>query len=321
MFPISTSRFAVDTVGFADVANRQFDLGIFASGYEERCTHCPSRLSREHFDKVLILDFSEKRDHEQRRENNAFFAESWSGEHLSLSMNEDAPVYEFLRTIEEQRDREYRILIDYSSMSRLWYAALLNWARTDRNLNRVSMSFVYSLGAYRTRYAPLVINDILAIPGCEGLPDPYRKTAAVFCLGYDGESTLTVFDKLEADYVYAVIANPGVSSESPQTARQRNRDFLNEKVELMEMPLRSVDVAYWKLGELVSVHRSTDNIVILPMGPKPHVLATILLAMQFPEITLLRVSGRRYDTAERLEPVAAQGEVIVTDVSVTNYAD
>lgn len=48
------------------------------------------------------------------------------------------------------------------------------------------------------------------------------------------------------------------------------------------------------------------------MGPKPHVLASILVSMRFPEVSCMRVSAKRA-SPERIE---ASGEVVVVRVVV-----
>jgi hypothetical protein len=51
---------------------------------------------------------------------------------------------------------------------------------------------------------------------------------------------------------------------------------------------------------------------LVPMGPKPHVLASILVSMRFAEVSCMRVSVTR----ERPEKVDPTGEVIAARVVV-----
>jgi len=319
MTSLTSAIFEVQTVDMPDILSRKFDLCIFASGYEERCIHCPSLLSPDVVKRAVVFSFNEKVEHNQRRRNDEFFDEQWPGDRVHLSTDDDMPIYEYMNEVNSGFEGEVRILMDYSSMSRLWYAALLNWVRTYSGPAHLKVYFVYACGTYRKSIAPLVIKDILAIPGCEGNPRPTHETAAVFGLGYEGESTLAVFDKLEAKYNYAVIANPGASPDAPKIARDKNSDLLEERPTVLEYSLLDLESTYIKLGELISVHRMKDNIVLVPMGPKPHILACILLAMRFQEITLLRVSGHRFENGEQSEPVKATGALVVTEVCPRSY--
>ena len=306
--------FAVFDLTLESAYDIDYSLGIFASGYERRCRYSASKLDSTKFDKCVVFGFEEHSDHPERIKNDEYFEETWKSDYIKMSQGNELPIYEYLNKQEFREQNDLHLLIDYSSMSRLWYAGLLNWIRNSPREGRTVVDFIYSLGIYRKRIGPLVINDILAIPGCEGVPVPSLRTAAIFCLGYDGESTLTVYDKLQADTVYAIIANPGSSDDAPNIARQSNLDFLQERITTLEYPLRHVATTYSKLSEIVSTHRGLDNVVLVPMGPKPHILASILLAIRFPETTLLRVSGSRVTRTDEIESIEAQGEIILTRV-------
>jgi len=64
------------------------------------------------------------------------------------------------------------------------------------------------------------------------------------------------------------------------------------------------------LAEVISPHRFEANLTLVPMGPKPHVLAAILLAMRFKEVNCLRVGYRRQDP----EDVGTTGDIVATRV-------
>jgi hypothetical protein len=54
-----------------------------------------------------------------------------------------------------------------------------------------------------------------------------------------------------------------------------------------------------------------SNIILIPMGPKPHVLAAMLLCLRFEkEMTCLRVRGKREPRVD----VEAEGHIVATRV-------
>ncbi len=161
----------------------------------------------------------------------------------------------------------------------------------------------------------MIIQDMLAIPGCEGGTAIYDKSIAVFGLGFNGWASLCVLERLEADSVFAYLASPAADDGYPGVVRSKNSDFLDEprvQKDVLGFPLKSVEMTYRYLSELISPHRSRDVITLVPMGPKPHVLAAILLAMKFPEISCLRISTKRI-RPEKVEPT---GEIVSTRVIV-----
>ncbi|MFA6472503.1 MAG: hypothetical protein WCU00_10720, partial [Candidatus Latescibacterota bacterium] len=79
--------------------------------------------------------------------------------------------------------------------------------------------------------------------------------------------------------------------------------------DVLELPLASIEVCYRHLAETIAPHRPDGEITLVPMGPKPHVLASILIAMRFQEVACLRVSF-----APNPIDVKPTGEIVATRV-------
>jgi hypothetical protein len=292
----------------------RYDVCLFASGFEDRCVHIPNLVLDESVDGLLVFGFTEEAKCAARARNDAFFLERWKCTPIPLSGNDEEPIFQHLRTRTKSVDGTVHVLVDYSSMSRLWYTAVLNWARFAAAGKRsVVIDFVYSVGKYEVEHPPFVIRGMVSIPGCEGRAYRLRESVAVFGLGFHGAAALCVLDNLEADTVYLFLASPGSSDEYVQRARTLNKDLIeNQKTKaIFELPLDSVESSYRTLAEVIAPHRPDGEITLIPMGPKPHVLASILVAMRFPEVACLRVAG----TSNRGN-VTPTGDLIVTRVVV-----
>jgi hypothetical protein len=292
-----------------DVAKGEYDLALFASGYEQRCTHVPKQLEGCRFNRFIVFGFEEVSDDTQRQQNDKYFLDQWT-KPVPVSGNDDGPIYEYLRGIFGQSRESIRIVVDYSSMSRLWYAAILNWARFCGNSKHIVIDLLYSVGDHKAPASPLVIDEILSVPACEGLPLPLSRSVAVFGLGFEGLATLCVLDRLEPDDLYCYLAAPAAFDDYPARARTENQEVIRLANACLELPLRSVERCFASLAELISPYRSEANITLVPMGPKPHVLAAILLAMRFEEISCLRVGYRRH----KPEDVGTTGDIVATRV-------
>jgi hypothetical protein len=288
-----------------------YDIALLASGYESRCTYLPSIIQRDAVERAAVFGFSDFRAEPRRVENDEYYSKMWGVQPVIAESRDDSPIYGALRPLLAETGRPLKVLVDYSSMSRLWYAAALNWARFSDYSGDVLLDFVYSVGAHRDTLAPLVIEDILSIPGCEGGPVPLFKAVAVFGLGFEGLASLCVLDRLEPDIVYSYLASPAAFPDYPDRTRRNNQELLDNYSRVnLELPLASVATAYRLLGELIEPHRADADITLVPMGPKPHVLAAILLALRFEEIACLRVSGGRGTPEE----VSSTGEIVATRV-------
>lgn len=261
----------------------------------------------------LVFGFTEEPYSGNRPKNDVFYCEKWGCKPIPLSGDNEQPIYDHLREHTQTQDSPLHILVDYTSMSRLWYAAVLNWARFAVLGREVIIDFIYAMGRYEEVKRPMVIKDMVTIPGCEGRAYRLRESVAVFGLGFHGLASLCVLDRLEADTVYAFLASPGSSQEYVEKTEKTNEDLINnyKTKTLLKLPLASIEACYRHLAETIAPHRPDGEITLVPMGPKPQVLASILIAMRFPEVACLRVSG----APDPLD-VTPTGDIVATRVIV-----
>jgi hypothetical protein len=295
------------------VITTHYDVCLFASGFESRCVHVPGLIDPSTISKPLVFGFTEEANCQNRARNDATFRENWKCVPIPLSGDDEKPIYECLASHTEAINRPIHILVDYSSMSRLWYTAVLNWARFAASGRTVIIDFVYAMGKYEEDKKPFVIRGMVSIPGCEGRAYRLRESVAVFGLGFHGLAALCVLDHLEADTVYAFLASPGASADYVERTKKLNKELINnpKTKALLDLPLASVESSYRNLAEVIAPHRPDGEITLIPMGPKPHVLASILVAMRFPEVACLRIAS----TSGRVD-VRATGDIVVTRVIV-----
>lgn len=302
---------------FESVSEERYDVSLFASGYEPRCIHIPNLLDSSKIANPLVFGFTEEEHAGNREENDKFYLKRWNHKPILMSGNDEKPIYQMLDEHSHELDGPFRILLDYSSMSRLWYAAVLNWARFAYLGKEVIIDFVYSRGKYEEEKRPMVIRNMVSIPGCEGRAYRLRESIAIFGLGSHGLASLCVLDRLEADIVYAFLAAPGSSKDYAVRTRKCNEDLINDHrtKAVLNIPLASIEECYRHLAETIAPHRKDGEITLVPMGPKPHVLASILIAMRFPEVACLRVSGTPHP-----QNIKATGVIVATRVVVRGDA-
>lgn len=289
----------------------RFDCAFFASGYELRSTHIARQLDRRRCEAPVVIGFEELAESEERKENDNYFGQQWARP-IVISGADDQALYQMLRERFAGIERDHiRILVDYSSMSRVWYAAILNWARYADQFAKITVVLLYAVGEHREPVPPMRIQEIVSIPGCEGSGTPLSKSVALFGLGFDGLASLCVLDCLEPDTVYAFLASPSSFKDYPFQARLQNQELIETHArKTFGLPLDSVEQAFGQLSEIISPHRKDADITAVPMGPKPHVLASVLLSMRFEEVGCLRVAGQR----TKQETVTALGPVVATEV-------
>jgi len=302
---------SVVDIGMNALIAARYDLVVLASGYEKRCVHAPTVLENVKRDNVLVLGFEKHQEDPQRQENDAYFERVWTDDPLVFSSDDEGPLYEKLNELFADRRDLLRIAVDYSSMSRLWYAGILNWARHASHVGRLEIDFGYSMGTYSGIPDSIVIKDIEAVPGCEGGASRFQESVVVLGLGFYGMMAQCVLEHLEPDSVFPFIALPGTRPDIVDLVMERNEALLSRIGRRpLNIPLTSIETASRYLAELVMPFRRDCEVALIPMGPKPHVLASIILSMRFPEIVCLRVSHDR--TGD--EQVTATGDLVVTRV-------
>lgn len=273
----------------------KYDAALFASGCEMRATAVPSLIDSQNVRSFRALGFDTFLESAARLRNDEYFKANWDLEPDIFKSNDDSAVFSFLNSVSlRSSGGPTRILVDYTSMSKVWYSAVLNWARFVDQVGEVDIDFVYAIGGDHDYRDPFVIKDVVCIPGCEGGPVRLSRAVAVFGLGFEGAAALSIFDMLEAHLVYGFYAAPGAFPEYPQRTVDSNEQLIKRHMKsYIGVSLHSVEDTFRLVGELIDYHRQEADITLVPMGPKPHVLAAVLLSMKFEEIACLRVTGGR----------------------------
>src|SRR5690606_21305509 len=108
-----------------------YHLAIFASGYEERSVHLATLMQKHQFSKSIVLGFADESSDVVRLENDASYRKLGYRVDV-LDGDYETGIYQILRDQLQEfftSDVALKILIDYSSMPRTWYSAILNFFR------------------------------------------------------------------------------------------------------------------------------------------------------------------------------------------------
>ena len=293
-----------------EILETKYDIAIFASGYEKRCTHLPKLIKNRLVDIPIVLGFSEHNNNPQRRINDKFYYRKWSKKINIISGETINQLYLVIKNLIINKEK-IKILVDYSSMTRLWVAGLLNRFRFLNNYTNVTIDFCYSVGEHKEKLEPMTVDSILAIPGFEGQLDRNSKSVVIFGLGFDSVATFHVFDCLEPDITFMFLASPAAFPDYPERAMRYNKYLIDNYSKCtLKLPLSSVETTFRYLGEIITSYYDNSNVILVPMGPKPHVLACILICMKFVKMICLRVSGKR----SQIENVDTTGSIVSSRV-------
>lgn len=296
------------------------DWLILAVGAESRCCHVAKSLFKANsrsIGKILVLRYP---DVSESVVNNVtkVLAKLCCGEKYieveKLESDSYESIYDILNARFNVNERkEHSIIVDYSCMSRVWYAAILNWFYLRyKDCGHLKFLFLYAKGRYTKAIASkdVIIREIRPVPGCAGSSSRQANTAAIFCLGFYGYMSLCVYDELEPNDIYAIstIEKPlrGYSIER----QPGNEELIERAKKSLRISVSSVEGAFRQMMEIAKYHLlKGENVTIVPMGPKPHILASILLALANPDVCVMRVRHDQYTS-----DVMPDGEIVATEV-------
>lgn len=306
---------SVNDIGFSDIPVSSVDAVIFCSGFESRCIH----IAEKALDKltingsVVVFGFDDQIHTESRKQSDKFYKENIDCIPVLLSGDEYDQVFILMNKLfSNNHNKQISILFDYTSMTRQWYAAILSWCKFQRRFDEITLFATYSVGEYINEPSPMVIQEITSLPDFSGSTLAKTSSTLIFGLGFEGEASLCVIERLEPTNVYTFIAKPAASTEAYDRSLKVNNYIIQHLSRAhLEYSLFSVENTFRGLSELLVAQPENANITVVPMGPKPHILATLLLGIRYPKLTCIRVSGR----GKKGENVHAEGQVIATKIT------
>jgi hypothetical protein len=280
---------------------------FLASGFEDRSAHILRSIPDSAIPRCVVLGFANDRQKLSREANDMAFKARGLAPYLADMPGEyEAHMQQALIEATRSAGESVRIFVDYSVMTRAWYGYLVTWLGYSSDVKNADVDFAYAHGNYLDEFEPLRIEEITAIQGFEGGCAGARRTVAFYGLGYDKYATLAVHELIEPDSVVCYVAR-----ESPEDPRSAH--VLKQNREIIEMsgsrpvylPLGNLDEAFRILHEQFTHVPTGDEILAVPMGPKTHVLTTLMVAQAVPRVTCMHPRGSR----SRPVQVVPTGEV------------
>ncbi|MFH0905333.1 MAG: hypothetical protein V1826_01250, partial [bacterium] len=79
-------------------------------------------------------------------------------------------------------------------------------------------------------------------------------------------------------------------SDLSETVKKRNSEILRSADQIIEMPHLDVEICVKLLLDILSQPSDDNHILFVPMGPKTHVLTSLIAGSILPTSTCIRVS-------------------------------
>ncbi|EPG0800271.1 hypothetical protein ACSVJV_003422 [Vibrio cholerae] len=307
------NKLHVDDLSIGELSQAKYDIALFSCGYEERCIDVATRLKNHNIENVIVLAFDQHQEDPVRVESLNYFSEKWSNfQLLEISQREISSIQKKLSEIIFSLHRnDIKILIDYTSMSRAWYAAILNYLVNFCEL-KVTIDLTYATAVYKNLDLNVELGELRIIPGCEGISLTKRHNAAIFMLGFDRYGPQRLYNLLNPNKCFGIMAAPAATYDYENTCLEKNKDFISHYLggedKLIKLPINSIATCYDNMSQMLSPLRSEYNVSIIPFGPKPHILTAILCSFNYPNVTCLYSEYIRKETTK----VQSSGDFVIS---------
>jgi hypothetical protein len=277
-----------------DLQTVDYDIFILASGYEQRSIYLPVKYKIKALVKIALA-FSEKAKELNRRDNDSFLAEH-GFKLIILSGEESLDLDQYLKEVGLKNGKDHLyMLVDYSSMTRVWYSGLINFLIKNSNTcDYLTVHFSYTPAIYNEpkKHTPVNINKLLSFP-YKKTTDLSKPSALIIGLGLEKNRAEFIRKHINPALTILFYADPSNDLKYVEKVFKYNQDLIEETEvrNLISFPLNDLEKTDELLTDYCMNLRIKYNVFIAPVGPKVLSLLALLLASRYPDINVLRVSS------------------------------
>jgi hypothetical protein len=317
--PMNMELIFAHQIGIEQLKNKTFDYFIAASGYENRCSYLIDTIGVDSRNKI-VLAFDDKKDFLFRSKNDKIFADAGF-----TFIEESAGGKENLTGVLGNICREafgnsnISILIDYSCMSKIWYAGILNYfISNEMNIGNLELYFSYTSAIFSEPMMPEA-KVLLASP--RGLLKANVRSnkprALILGLGYEKFLTTNLLEKFEYRAIFAFYSDPAFDNRYAERVMKNNEKILKNLSQdnIYKYPIENLKETDAMLTSLTMKLRLDYQVAILPAGPKPFTLSSLILASRYPDIEVWTMESGQAPAAYNRNPT---GEPMVCKLLFSN---
>lgn len=268
-----------------------FDLSIYCSGYEPRSVFLFSKeiLSK----KNIVLGFASFNDHKTRKKNDKFFVKKGC-EIIDSDGNNPNIIHQLLNNfLDGFEGKVFKLFVDYSSMTRVWYAEVLAYFRDIEDLSfTVEVVFGYSFAKFQPppeeNYRNLFVSPI---DGFSYFSVPNKPTALIIGLGYEKNKAFGLSEYFDGETF--VFYNKDSNDERFKNSLEIINESLLEDIPEENkyiFPIYDLEFTERQLFSLCGYLKDDYRVIVAPTGPKPFTLVSLIISLKMNEIDVWRIS-------------------------------
>ena len=213
------------------------------------------------------------------------------------------------------------IVIDYSSMSRVWYSAILRFFYFNNNIeNEIKIFCCYSIA----KFSPSIKDEsynlhIGPIRGFSSLSIPQKPTALVIGLGYEKNRAIGLNEYFDGE-TFVFHTDASVRPEFSQEVKSNNSLLLNQlkKENICLSSITDLNGLYRMLFSLCNDLEDSYRVIIASCGPKSFTLISLIVGLELRNISVWRISAGKGAIPTDKAP---EGKITTFSISFKNQKE
>tara|TARA_R110002051_G_C8738645_1_gene498763 strand:- start:101 stop:1042 length:942 start_codon:yes stop_codon:yes gene_type:complete len=307
----------IEDIKFNELRDQSFDLGIFASGYESRSSFLIRNLDGVKIDNRIVFGFENYRENKIRKENDEIYLNNNFSKVNILNQGDSRLIYDILielKTDHFSDKKNIKVLIDYASMSRMWYSSILNFFRTLDNI-AVDIYLNYSPGLYYDiEFIDYSYSAINSLPSHEGSLSSNTKTMLVLGIGFSPYLIKSVIEEIEPNEIIGVIPIPSINKKYDEKLKEIKVILARDIRAWVKCPVKSLTSIFRTYAEITNEAIDSKDILFLSVGPKILTMASLLVSQRFDQVTSLYLKTPKFEDKD----VKESGEFICNRIKYSS---
>ena len=288
-----------------------FDIFIASCGYEPRASFLAQQGIKAR--KQIVLAFEDNQEDPDRIRNNQIF-EKLGFEFIKMRGGEYRSILSLFESfIQEHTSNELSVLIDYSSMTRMWYGAIVYFLTHLESCDKkIHLYLSYSIAEFiqpqeveteTFNFHPIDLYCQLSLPT--------NPTALIAGLGYEKKRIYGLREYFDAEALFLFYTD---GNSFTGDVLKKNEEVLKSVKEENIFPYALTDLNHMKmlLQDLCNDLKNVFRVIIAPCGPKPFTLLSFIIASQMPNIDVWRISAG--DDENQVAKSRASGDLIIAEL-------
>jgi hypothetical protein len=302
---------------FSEIINKNFDIFIVSSGFESRASYQASKYIGIAGQKIA-LGFSNENEDLNRIKNDVFFKENQF--ELVIIDGEDAKcnyLDEIVKKIIDLGDKNSKvnIYIDYSCMTKNWYAYLLYSVNFLKSRYPIILTFGYSHSKFVPYSEKITLNRVvMPLFGYCNLSVPSKPTALLIGMGNEPNRISGLKEYFDA-ILYLFYTDTTYNSEYSNEIENNSKEIIEQTntENIFRYPVHDLTYTSLLLDNLCNVLLNDYRVIIAPCGPKPFSLISMIISLKYDNL----IEVWRISPGHKLPKVNREATDLVTVLEVT----